>query len=72
MDYSFGLYRIQPTQGADYTSMNPRTAQPENVGGNLKIASFNVLNYFNGDGLGGGFPDLTWRNRPGRICPSAE
>lgn len=46
MDFAFGLYRIQPTQGADYTSVNPRTAQPDNVGGNLKVASFNVLNYF--------------------------
>ena len=56
MDYSFGLYRIQPTQGADYVSVNPRTAEPEIVGGNFRVASFNVLNYFNGDGLGGGFP----------------
>ncbi|HEX9922357.1 MAG TPA: ExeM/NucH family extracellular endonuclease [Anaerolineae bacterium] len=46
MDFAFGLYRIQPTQGADYASLNPRTAQPDNVGGNLKVASFNVLNYF--------------------------
>ena len=46
MDYSFGLYRIQPTQGADYTNANPRTASPDPVGGNLKVASFNVLNYF--------------------------
>ncbi len=46
MDFSFGLYRIQPTQGADYTSVNPRTAQPADVGGNLKVSSFNVLNYF--------------------------
>ena len=46
MDYAFGLYRIQPTQGADYTVENPRPAQPDDVGGNLKVASFNVLNYF--------------------------
>lgn len=46
MDYAFGLYRIQPTQGADYTNDNPRTASPDPVGGNLKVASFNVLNYF--------------------------
>lgn len=46
MDYSFGLYRIQPTQGADYTNANPRPAQPDDVGGNIKVASFNVLNYF--------------------------
>jgi predicted extracellular nuclease len=47
MDYAFGLYRVQPTQGADYTSVNLRTTQPDDVGGNLKVASFNVLNYFN-------------------------
>jgi uncharacterized protein len=46
LDYAFGLYRIQPTVGADYVSMNPRTAAPDEVGGNLKVASFNVLNYF--------------------------
>jgi uncharacterized protein len=46
LGYDFNLYRIQPTQGADYIPANPRTAQPEDVGGNLKVASFNVLNYF--------------------------
>ena len=46
LDYSFGLYRIQPTQGANFISANPRPAQPDEVGGNIKVASFNVLNYF--------------------------
>jgi predicted extracellular nuclease len=46
LDYNFSLWKIQPTQGADYTSMNPRTATPEDVGGRIKVASFNVLNYF--------------------------
>jgi predicted extracellular nuclease len=46
MDYAFGLYRIQPTQGADYASVNPRTAVPDDVGGSVQVASFNVLNYF--------------------------
>jgi uncharacterized protein len=46
LGYDFNLYRIQPTQGADYIPANPRPAQPEDVGGNLKVASFNVLNYF--------------------------
>jgi uncharacterized protein len=46
LDFAFGLYRIQPTQGADYTAVNPRPAAPEDVGGNLVVASFNVLNYF--------------------------
>jgi predicted extracellular nuclease len=46
MDFAFSLYRIQPTEGADYTAANPRPAEPDDVGGDLKVASFNVLNYF--------------------------
>jgi predicted extracellular nuclease len=46
LDYAFGLYRIQPTDGADYEATNPRPAAPDAVGGNVTVASFNVLNYF--------------------------
>jgi hypothetical protein len=46
VNYSFDLYRIQPTQGADYAAVNPRTSSPDPVGGSLRVASFNVLNYF--------------------------
>lgn len=46
VNYSFGEFMIEPTMGADYTSMNPRTAAPDAVGGGIKVASFNVLNYF--------------------------
>jgi len=45
MHHAFGAYRIQPTEGADYTASNPRTGSPEIVG-RLKVVSFNVLNYF--------------------------
>ena len=56
LDNTFGRYRLQPTQGAEYTRVNPHPQQPEEIGGSLKVASFNVLNYFNGNGTGGGFP----------------
>ncbi len=46
LDYAFGLYRIQPTQGGNHINANPRTATPDDVGGDVKVASFNVLNYF--------------------------
>lgn len=46
LNYAFGLYRVQPTQGAVYTSVNPRTSAPDAVGGRLQVATFNVLNYF--------------------------
>lgn len=46
LDFAFGLYRVHPTQGANYSSDNPRPAAPAAVGGTLKVASVNVLNYF--------------------------
>ena len=45
LGYSFGSYRLQPTTGADHTAGNPRPPAPEKQG-NLRVASFNVLNYF--------------------------
>ena len=60
LHYAFGLWRIQPsdppTVSTSFNVVNPRPAGPPNVGGSLHVASMNVLNYFNGDGLGGGFP----------------
>lgn len=55
--YGFNEYRIMPTQSVNFVHSNPRTAAPELAAdGNIKVASFNVLNYFNGNGTGGGFP----------------
>ncbi|MBD3943767.1 ExeM/NucH family extracellular endonuclease [Microbacterium sp. NEAU-LLC] len=45
LDYRFDVWGIQPTEGADFTVGNPRPEVPE-VGGDLRISSFNVLNYF--------------------------
>ena len=55
IDHSFGLYRVHPTEGADYSAVNLRPAAPEDVGGDLTVASFNVLNYFTTLDLG---PDI--------------
>ena len=49
-------YRLHPVETPTFTRSHPRLAAPAEVGGNLKVASFNVLNYFNGNGTGGGFP----------------
>jgi len=53
---STNAYRIYITEDPVFGEANPRPESPEDVGGTFKIASFNVLNYFNGDGMGGGFP----------------
>ncbi len=39
-------WRIHPTVAPVISRTHPRTAAPAAVGGNLKVASFNVLNYF--------------------------
>jgi len=49
-------YRLQPTDPVTFTRVNARSASPDPVGGSIRVASFNVLNYFNGNGSGGGFP----------------
>jgi predicted extracellular nuclease len=39
-------YRLQPTVAPVITRSNPRSTAPDAVGGNVRVASFNVLNYF--------------------------
>ena len=39
-------YKIHPTLPPLFSRDNPRTSAPASVGGNVKVASFNVLNYF--------------------------
>ncbi len=53
--YFASTYLIEPTSPPVFVDANPRTPPPT-VGGKLRIVGANVLNYFNGDGLGGGFP----------------
>lgn len=57
LDFSFSAWRLLPEGSVQFNASNPRENQPvlRNLG-TLKVASANVLNYFNGDGLGGGFP----------------
>lgn len=55
VDYSNNGFRIRPTAPVVFTNDNPRPAPPK-LAGELKVATFNVLNFFNGDGSGGGFP----------------
>ena len=56
LHYGFDRWRLQPTTPIDSTTSdaleptfadtNPRPAAPGEVGGDLQVASFNVLNYF--------------------------
>ena len=46
LSFGFGDYRIQPVAPVDFQATNLRPNTPEDVGGNLKVVSFNVLNFF--------------------------
>jgi predicted extracellular nuclease len=46
LSFGFGTYRLQPTAGVTFAESNPRTLVPPATGGNVRVASFNVLNYF--------------------------
>ena len=52
----FGSYRLQPVGEITFDGAVARPTSAPSVGGRIQVAAFNVLNYFNGDGLGGGFP----------------
>jgi predicted extracellular nuclease len=39
-------YRIHPTGPVVFSRSNPRAAAPADVGGDLRVGAFNVLNYF--------------------------
>ncbi|MAD69204.1 MAG: ribonuclease [Alcanivorax sp.] len=57
VSYSFEEWRLQPVDEITFRAANPRPAAPPRApGSNLRVAAFNVLNFFNGDGQGGGFP----------------
>jgi predicted extracellular nuclease len=63
LEFRFNVYRVQPvdTSSIVFNHTNARPASPTPVGGDLQVAAFNVLNYFNGNGTGldgaaGGFP----------------
>jgi predicted extracellular nuclease len=55
IDFAFGLYRIQPTEGATHVVANPRPTTPDPISGNIRVASSNVLNFFTHLDLG---PDI--------------
>ena len=46
LSHTFGAYRVHPTVEPVFSNANARQATAPQVSGSLKVASFNVLNYF--------------------------
>ncbi|MGM3275769.1 ExeM/NucH family extracellular endonuclease [Ralstonia sp. 24A2] len=62
LEMRYNAWRLQPVPGAVApvfnAAGNPRTGAPaRHAQADVRVASFNVLNYFNGDGKGAGFDD---------------
>jgi uncharacterized protein len=64
LGFGFSRYRVQPVGPIEFDHTNPRPASPADVGGDVRAAAFNVLNYFNGNGAGGGFPTARGATTP--------
>jgi len=66
LETRYNAWRLQPVPGAAAPAFNaatnPRAGAPtRHAQADVRVASFNVLNYFNGDGKGAGFDDPTNR-----------
>lgn len=63
LHFGFGQWRLQPididalTEAFPEGRTRPRPLDVPEVGGTLTVGSFNVLNFFDGDGQGDGFPN---------------
>lgn len=56
LDYRFGHWRLQPTSEPRLYHSNPRPEPPARKAPEaIRVVGFNLGNFFNGDGKGGGF-----------------
>lgn len=46
LTYQFGAYALQPTGPARFDNANPEPRRPRRVGGDVRVAGFNTLNWF--------------------------
>ncbi len=75
LGYGFDQWRLQPADGtADgvFAPQDTRPAAPDEVGGDLQVAAFNVLNYFltfGGEGRGARSPEQL-ELQAGKIVPA--
>ncbi|WP_405085497.1 ExeM/NucH family extracellular endonuclease [Microbispora sp. NBC_01389] len=46
LTHGFGAYRLEPTQEIRFLRANPRLSAPLPVGGNVRVAGLNTLNWF--------------------------
>jgi predicted extracellular nuclease len=75
LGHGFDAWRLQPADGTAegvFTPQNTRTAAPDEVGGDVRLGTFNVLNYFltrGGEGRGA-TTEAEFEEQAGKIVPA--
>ena len=78
LGYGFSQWRLQPADGTaagTFAPMNTRPATPDEVGGDVQVGAFNVLNYFltfTGDNARGARSAAQLELQAGKIVPAIE
>ena len=78
LGFGFGSWRLQPSDGtADgvFAPQNTRPATPDEVGGDVQLGAFNVLNYFltlEKDGGRGATTTAQFEKQANKIVPAIE
>ena len=78
LGYGFNQWRLQPADGTaegTFAPQNTRPAAPDEVGGDVQVGAFNVLNYFltlAKDGGRGATTTAEFEEQAGKIVPAIE
>ena len=72
LDLRAGMRRLQLSAPIGAVEQAPREKKPPEVRGEIRIAGFNLLNLFNGDGAGGGFPTPRGANEPAELARQTD
>jgi len=67
LSFAFDRYRVHPTGPVSFAEANPRPSGPPAVGGDVRVASFNVLNFFTTLGERGADTAAEFRQQQAKI-----
>ena len=76
LGHGFGAWRLQPADGTaagTFAPQDTRPGEPGDVGGDVRIGAFNVLNYFltrTGDDARGATSEAEFEQQAGKIVPA--
>ncbi|WP_204288434.1 ExeM/NucH family extracellular endonuclease [Microbispora amethystogenes] len=72
LSYGFDAYRLEPTQEIRFARTNPRLSAPLPVGGTVRVASLNTLNWFTTLGSRGAATALEQRRQLAKIVATLQ